>query len=99
MTNWKPKTLRNKKYLQFIREQKCCVPQCPIIGCDPHHVKTKGKSGMGIKGSDIRTVPLCRKHHSEGDNIGMSWRQFQEKYNIDFKEIMLDLMEKHIDEN
>jgi hypothetical protein len=51
----KVKTVRDKKYLAFIRKQSCCV--CgKTSGIVPHHSST---GGMGIKGSDLEAVPVC----------------------------------------
>jgi hypothetical protein len=61
----KPKTLRDKKYLAFIRLQRCF--KCGQKPSDPHHTET---GGMGMKGSDKKAVPLCRVCHDRHDRIG-----------------------------
>lgn len=51
--------------------EECKLKPCLLCGAmaDPHHVKTK-KSG----GDDVESnlVPLCRKHHSETHNLGVT---------------------------
>lgn len=75
----KPKTYRSKKYLAFTRSRPCAI--CGMPDSDPHHVKDKN-SGMGIKGSDLSAVPLCRVHHSQIDSVGN--KTFQEIHNKTF---------------
>ena len=95
MTNWKPQTYRNSKYMQFIRELPCCV--CGRMPSDPHHFKEKGKGGLGLKSSDLQCIPLCRGHHQSGESPGMSWKAFQEKHAVDFNIIRLQCMEQYIE--
>ena len=56
----------------------------PKAGGEVHHAGSYGK-GTGQKCSDHQTIPICRKHHYEHDSIGK--KKFQEKYDIDFKDI------------
>ena len=35
-----------------------------------HHGKAAGGGGVSIKGSDLRTVPLCDAHHTEFHKTG-----------------------------
>jgi len=93
LTNWKPQTYRNSKYMRFIKTLPCSV--CGRMPSDPHHVKGKGEGGMGLKVSDIRSIPLCRLHHQEGDNSG--WQTFQRKYGIDFNVIRLQCLERYVE--
>lgn len=92
--NWKPQIHRDAKYLQFVREQECLI--CHISPCDPHHVNQKGISsgGMSLKISDYRTIPLCRLHHSESHSIGHA--SMQEKHGIDYREQIINMLEKYI---
>ena len=56
----KPKTYRNKKYLDEIRKRPCCVyGKAEVI---VHHVSV-GDAGFGMKSGDLTTVSLCRLHH------------------------------------
>jgi len=58
---------KNKKYLDFIRKQKCCL--CGNPNVDSHHVRsfipTRFKGGTGLKPFDLMTVPVCRSCHLE----------------------------------
>ncbi len=53
---------------------KCLV--CDDLG-EPHHVKARGAGGR-----DWHCVPLCRRHHNEGDAPNSGWLTFQRKYNV-----------------
>ena len=65
----KPKTYRNKKYLDFIRSKPCCL--CRRIPSVAHHESITGR-GMGIKCSDLETVPFCNSCHSDRHMIGFT---------------------------
>ena len=94
LNNWKVLTYRNENYLQFVREQPCCVPGCPNVPCDPHHVKEAGTGGMSLKCSDLLTVPACRKHHDEFGNCGKYTAQM--RLHINFTEIQRNVLIKYI---
>lgn len=59
-----------EKHLSAIRKLPCCVPGCNVVGCDPHHLKSAGERGMGLRAPDRWAVPLCRAHHEEVERIG-----------------------------
>ena len=66
----KPKTWRSEEYKAFIRSKPCCGPGCyKPAPSDPHHESITGR-GMGIKASDLETLPLCRRCHTARENIG-----------------------------
>ena len=48
---------------------------------DPHHVKTRGSGAPDAE----NLVPLCRVHHSECHQLGIT--EFQLRYNLDLKSI------------
>lgn len=81
---------KNKKYLEFIREQPCMV--CGNKA-EPHH-EAFGTSGMGIKGPDTWTVPLCRKCHEKREQRGrdLYWKVI----GIDPKLIIMELQTRYI---
>ena len=55
---------RSKSHLAFVRGRACVF--CPRPACEAHHAfRSAGGGGMGIKGCDLFTVPLCRPHHRE----------------------------------
>jgi hypothetical protein len=94
LTNWKPKTYRDKEYLQFIREQLCVI--CGTTPCQPHHLNQKGihSGGLALKISDYRTIPFCALHHSEYHTIGR--QTMEKKYGKDFRELLINTLEKGI---
>jgi hypothetical protein len=48
------------KYIDWIRQQPCCVCM-DDTGTDPHHLKGF-KLGKNMK-CDLLVIPLCREHH------------------------------------
>lgn len=88
----KPKRVQDKKYLEWIKSLPCLVRNiegvigergCRCVGdIAYHHVST---GGMGTKGSDYETVPLCFYHHI-GELHSRGRKAFHVKYNIDLKE-------------
>lgn len=54
----------NKKYLEWVRKQPCCL--CKFPGPNhPHHIKGVGYlSGVGLKAPDWATMPLCLSCHN-----------------------------------
>ena len=94
----KPKRYENKVYVEYIKQQPCCVTGMMImnqdtgnIESDPHHTKSKGAGG-----SDLSCVPLLHELHQECHSIGQN--TFQEKYNIDFKDIQIKCMQRFIEQ-
>ena len=94
----KPKRYENKEYREYIKSQPCCVTSMMIVNedtgkveSDPHHTASKGAGG-----SDLSCVPLLHELHQESHAIGQD--TFQKKYDIDFKEVRLKLLEKWIEE-
>lgn len=59
----------DEKHLAMIRQMPCthCLK---IPACEAHHLKCTGERGMSIKSTDRWTVPLCRIHHDEVENVG-----------------------------
>ena len=55
-------------YLRFVREHPCIV--CGLPSTDAHHVKAKG-AGSGQR-NDYTAVPLCREHHSQLHQYGLT---------------------------
>ena len=55
------RTIRNRKYLAYIRGKPCVF--CSSLETEPHHVRL-GTGGMGLKGNDTRTIPVCRRCHN-----------------------------------
>ena len=60
---------RSRKHLSFVRGQRCAFCACPAA--EAHHAfRRAGGGGLGIKGCDLFTVPLCGKHHRELHKTG-----------------------------
>ena len=51
------------EYLEHIRKQAFIC--CGRFGCEAHHLKESGKSGVAYKADDWETVPLCNSCHRE----------------------------------
>lgn len=49
-------------FLAFVRMQPCFI--CGHKA-EPHHYRSRGSFG-----SDLESIPLCRKHHSECEQVG-----------------------------
>ena len=56
--------MRNPAYLRFVRSQPCCVcgSSCRI---EAAHT---GPHGLGQKSPDTSCIPLCREHHTTGND-------------------------------
>jgi hypothetical protein len=66
----------------WVRGHVCAVagPDCAgNIECA--HIEGSGTKGIGMKASDIYTIPLCRFHHAERHRIG--WRTFDARHGLD----------------
>lgn len=69
----KPKRIVDETYKIWIKGHPCLVCWNPS---DPHHLKSRGSGG-----SDYTCIPLCRKHHSELEQIGK--KRFETKHMVD----------------
>jgi len=87
----KKKRYVNKKYIEFIKKQPCCVTGHQWGAQDPHHTKSRGSGG-----SDLTCVPLIHRLHVECEQIGN--KTFQKKYDINFKVIQFELLQKFVEE-
>lgn len=87
----KPKTIRNERYLGYIRTLPCCVCRRAIV--EAHHADT---GGVGIKCNDTRAIPLCHECHTVCHTLGKE--TFQERRNIDFKAIQITCLEGYIND-
>lgn len=73
----------------WIRRHMCCVPGCPSVHIEAHHVR-KGvpaseAGGTGMKPHDRWCVPLCRDHHQEAHDLGAD--TFDRKYGISLLDV------------
>lgn len=59
------------KYLDFIRQQPCCIPGCgDNVSVEAHHIRIGSlehgsNPGGAQKADDKWALPLCWKHHAE----------------------------------
>ena len=85
-----PKPLRRKdrQYIRWIRKQGCLV--CHRYA-QAHHIHF---GGVGTKGSDLETVPLCWKHHMELHAKGQL--TFEHKYKLDLQREAARLLEMYL---
>ena len=93
----KPLRYENKAYVEYVKQQPCCVTGMIIVNqdsgkieSDPHHTTSKGAGG-----SDLSCVPLLHELHQECHTIGKE--TFQKKYSVDFEFIQLALIKKWIE--
>jgi len=66
----------NEVYLSYIRSKPCVV--CGKMGVDPHHLIARGIGGYKGGWKDFTTIPLCREHHTELEQIGVT--RMEKKY-------------------
>ena len=55
---------KSLEFLAHIRKQNCI--NCGVFGSEPHHLRSGGYAGMGLKSPDWFTIPLCRDCHENG---------------------------------
>ena len=90
LANPRPKPIRNKAFLEFVRSKGCAIRRknkhvC-VLPIDAAHVEGRG---TGTKADDILTIPLCRLAHGVQHSIG--WDKFEFRYGIDRYAINADL--------
>ena len=56
----KPARKRDKKFIGFVQAKPCCICMAP----PPSEANHLDSSGVGTKGSDLFTVPMCRSCHT-----------------------------------
>ena len=72
-------------YKNHVRSLPCVVNRKDCgRAVDPHHLRHVGlgRNRKVARWEDYTQIPLCRRCHSEQDNIG--WLTFEDKYNINF---------------
>ena len=85
---------RSRAHLAYVRARPCVF--CPRPASEAHHAfRNAGGGGMGIKGCDLFTVPLCREHHRELHKRGVvGERGPNETDAVMWKAIALQLRER-----
>ena len=99
----KPKVKKNPKYLDFIRQQPCCVCQkfgLPQMSPTTAHHPIHERYSMA-KTADIKAIPLCEGHHQGlWDNskiaIHKDPKKWREMYGADYSYSGLDVQETPI---
>ena len=64
----------SEDYLEWVRQQDCAFCMKPGPN-DAHHIKGVGYfSGIGMKASDLLSMPLCRECHGRMHNEPGLWQ-------------------------
>lgn len=72
--------LKDEKAIEYVKTLSCCA--CGTWGVDAHHLISRGAGGPD---SISNLLPLCRIHHSEIHQIGVT--KMCDKYSGVFKYI------------
>ena len=90
---------RNKRYLEWARQKKCLVTgkQAEVA----HHVRDKDNtSGVGLRPSDYRVLPLLHSYHTTGTyaihRIGAA--SFYQRFGIDPHKSIVFLLKEYLQE-
>jgi hypothetical protein len=80
----KPQTPRSQKYLDWLKEQPCCVcGTCKNQWVDivPAHQTINGHGFLAGKASDLCALPLCSRCHASEHRKGVKsfWRLHDRK--------------------
>ena len=91
-----PERERSGPYLDFVRRQACCVPECRSgMEVEAHH--PIGGRGGKVRSSDFLAVPICTAHHT-GANDALhrmgSERKWCEKHGVDLAYVQADLQRR-----
>lgn len=64
----KPKRLKDKNAINYVKGLPCCA--CGVwYGIDAHHILSRGSGGPD---TIANLLPLCRKHHTEIHQYGIT---------------------------
>jgi hypothetical protein len=92
--------VRNRIHLGRIKEMPClvCKPGEQRTRTDPHHAKAALPAMQGLKESDLICLPLCRDHHTQGEDrlhrIGAPESAFWAKHGINPAKALIDLLRR-----
>ena len=87
----KVKPGRSKRYMEFIREQPCCLTGMvsnDFQTVDPHHEPMPGASTVGSKACDSRCVPVAHGIHLKMHSPGNSRKSIWEHYGVDPEDVI-----------
>jgi hypothetical protein len=81
--------MRSRKYRAFIRSLACV---CCGIRCGVEAAHT-GSRGLGQKSSDLSCIPLCHKHHNDGNDSyhALGQVKFAEQWKLDIPALVVRL--------
>lgn len=89
----KPERVTDLEHLAYVRLRPCCV--CgKEQGIEAHHLR---KGGMGTKGPDLFTTPLCREHHQALETSPVGEKKQWEAWEVTPWEIVCCLLAHRID--
>lgn len=82
------------KYLEYVREQPCCV--CMKTPVDADHLETIGMGRDRKKRGpyDLSCIPLCREHHNHRHQYGTA--KFFKIYRVDIWREAFDTLRRYI---
>lgn len=88
---------RSRTHLAFVRGRDCAF--CTSPAAEAHHAfRRAGGGGIGIKGCDLLTVPLCCPHHREFHKRGaVGSLTREETESVMWKTIALQLRDRLLD--
>ncbi len=69
MINFKVPIIRDRGYLDWLRDQPCAATN-RFPPSDPAHVRSGSNGGTGMKPSDDNALPLSHNEHAEQHRIG-----------------------------
>jgi hypothetical protein len=98
--NFKIKPKRNKKYMEFVRNQECCLTGMDgndAQSVDPHHEPIAGHGTMGGKPCDSRCVPIAHYLHCEMEDVNSSRRAVWKRYGVDPESVILKMQLRWIE--
>lgn len=87
--NPKERCFENKKYEKFIHTLPCVV--CNVFGVDGHHC-------WHARGNCYSLVPLCRNHHTFGNNSyhKLEHEEFERVHGIKLEWIIMNQLSRYI---
>ena len=85
--------IRSRAHLQWVRGHVCAIDSDQCEGkVEAAHVRIGTDGGMGVKPSDIYTIPLCHYHHDQQHRLGE--RSFEAQHKISMLRIAEDLVRR-----
>lgn len=97
MSNQKNKAHRDRKFLDWLRDQPCAVTMAPPPSDPAHTFKSTGGGGMGLKSGDCYAVPLSHAEHDKQGRVGelTYWRIAVAQNDVLLKQMVQAWAEKY----